>query len=74
MTTEIREIPGPGSIRCYMIMRLTAEGNFTDLKPTYGTHKILGGYWADLAEAQHEQMMQALKGIQYRVFEIDWKL
>lgn len=72
--TQIKEIAAPDSIRAYMLMRLTKEGNFSQLPPTYGTHKILGSLWADREEAQHEQMIKALLGEQYRVFEIDWKL
>lgn len=72
--TEIKELAAPTHITCYMLMKLTTDGNFADLKPTYGTHKILGGYWASKEEAQHEQMLQALKDQHYRVFEINWRI
>jgi hypothetical protein len=72
--TEIHEIPAQDRIKAYMMIKLTKEGNFSQLAPTFGTHKIMGGFWADRQEAQHEQMVKALLGEQYRVFEIDWKI
>jgi hypothetical protein len=55
-------------------MKLTSEGNLVELKPTYGTHKILAGHWGSQEEAQHEQMLQALKGEKYRLFKVDWNV
>lgn len=72
--TEIKEITLPAAIKAYMLLRLTKDGMFTQLPPTYGTHKQLGGLWASKEEAQHEQLIKALLGEQYRVFEIDWSL
>jgi len=72
--TEIKEIEPLDHIKVYMLMKLTKEGTFAQLAPTYGTHKCMGGLWADQQEAQHEQMTKALLGEQYRVFEIAWKL
>lgn len=72
--TEIKEITPPASIKAYMLMRLTKDGMFTQLPPTYGTNKIIGGLWASKEEACHEQLIKALLGEQYRVFEIDWSL
>jgi hypothetical protein len=56
------------------MMKLTQDGNFTQLPPTYNTHKIMGGMWADKTEAQHQQMLRALKGEHYRIFEMKWKI
>ena len=72
--TEIKEVHWDHTISCYMLMKLTAEGNLVELKPTYGTHKILAGLWGSQEEAQHEQMLQALKGEKYRLFKVDWNV
>lgn len=72
--TEIKEILPKASITAYMMIKLTKEGNFVELKPTSGAHKAIGGYWASLEEVQHEQMVKALLEEQYRVFQVDWKL
>ena len=72
--TEVKEIPAKSTITVYMMMRLTETGAFIQHTPTLSTSKNLGGYWADLEEVQHEQMMQSLKNVHYRIFEINWKL
>lgn len=72
--TEIKEIERKASLKVYMLMKLTKDGNFTQLAPTFGTHKVMGGFWANKEEAQHEQMMKALSDENYRLFEIDWKI
>jgi hypothetical protein len=72
--TEIQEVHMDSAITCYMLMKLNSDGNLAELKPTYGTHKILGGFWGSLEECKHEQMLQALKGSMYRLFKIDWKV
>jgi len=72
--TEIKELTAPTHITCYMLIKLNNEGNFSELKPTYNTHKVLGGYWASKEEVQHIQMLEALKDQHYRVFEINWEI
>jgi hypothetical protein len=72
--TEIKEIESTQFITVYIMMKLTRDGNFSELKPTFGTHKILGGLWSSKEEVQHEQMMLALKDEQYRIFEVKWAL
>jgi hypothetical protein len=78
MTTEnvttVKEIAASTHIVAYMVMKLTKEGTFVQLPPTFGTHRIIGGLWADEQEAKHEQMVKALLGEQYRIFEFKWKL
>jgi hypothetical protein len=74
MTTQMRLVEPKRHIQAYMMIKLNKDGNFIELKPTYGTHKIMGGYWASLEEVQHEQMVKALLDEQYRVFEVTWEI
>ena len=74
MMTEVKEIKPDNILTVYMLMRIDSLGFFTQLPPTVGQHTIIGNLWARQDEAQHEQMMQALKGQQYKVFELKWDM
>lgn len=73
--TEIKEIEPRASITLYMLMQMNTSGYMITLPPTVGAHKVIGGtYWENKDEALHEQMMQAIKGQQFKLFELKWDL
>ena len=70
---EVQVIDPLNKITVYQLMRLNQYGTF-EFKAPDATKKAFGGMWADLSDIQHEQMIEGLKGNQWRVLKIDWTL
>jgi hypothetical protein len=59
----------------YQLLRIDpTNGNIMQKLPEFGKHKSFGGMWADLDEVKYEQMVEALKQVQWRLIQVEWAL